>query len=1149
MNNYSAQILKHVTIVQKCFYDYANTVDKAISNYHLVEEELNNTLEKEIERLWQDKSVLMDKAIDDYMRIYDGCIFFANLVEKNAKIISNIDPDFNRVKQKVQSNRDDQLLINNSEDEVQTMKSIANRIGELGIEAIKGNSVFNFFNKHKFQKYAEIHYLVELANDICEKIMVQRKDEVKLQMIQIQREYEELIKNLKEKTEELLEETDIKTDRNIEKENSKLIKKLQGLAPPEILNNITKDIMSHEPNFSKYVPTNQEKPIIKFGFTKTEIEGEKSNCTKEITKTTYQKWVHEGNLLTLPFAFEAYDKCFFLIQTNSQTEENVYKGIQAVTARMLAQIPPTQLHCTFVDPRNAGRIFSPFMRLASNDKRVVGEQVYTKQDSINNVLNELYNYIDHIIQFKLSLGNGYENLYEYNKYAKENPESYKLLVVLNFPTNFTSDMIDKLSYIVENGTKCGVHIIITYDQDHISKNDSEEIIDTINKLSKTSLTFKSHENQIYMSSTPSKILFEFISPPSQLQLVSFISQLSKQIISANKKGTPFSVIVPELKTWFSKSSSDSLAIPIGKTGEGDHHLVFGFDTSQHAIVAGKTGSGKTSFLHTLITSACINYSPDELHLYLLDFKEGVEFIEYAKYQIPHVKLLGLESEQEFGESILKELQEELERRGEIFKRYFAQNLMTYREKSGQTLPRILLVIDEFQVLFDMQQNRQIANSCGSILDDLVRRGRSFGIHIILASQTVSDAMNSAFDPQTRSQMAVRIGLKADEKDAVALLGDDNDGIAKLGQEIGVAVYNSDSGKAPNTFFKIAYLSKTDQEETLQRIHEHGNSQGYTFNARVFSSQVEVSLEEKDIPVNVSPEEYAQHSPKTKLWLGKSSRVSPAYITANFNYYNEENMIILGQNTDLVRRTLYSSLCSALYHYHSSFQENSVGRIVYVDYPSRTRRKKDALDYLVGELGGYIHSISNDQLFQQEIMELLEEVRRRETGLSEEVSSCFLFINDIQRVRVIYNTESISTNSSTSFDDSEDPYLEDETEESSFFEEEIDNENPSMSEMFFTLLHRGPAVGIYTIVYCDTYNNLYNLLSLYEYDPFGYRVTCKLREDESNKFLGEDYAANLKKNYMICRDLEGEFQKFHPYQFPSQEWQDMYIQKITQVTEI
>ena len=61
------------------------------------------------------------------------------------------------------------------------------------------------------------------------------------------------------------------------------------------------------------------------------------------------------------------------------------------------------------------------------------------------------------------------------------------------------------------------------------------------------------------------------------------------------------------------------------------------------------------------------YRPSELQFYLLDFKKGVEFKLYADSELASMRVIGIESEREFGRSVLQRLDTELQRRGELFR--------------------------------------------------------------------------------------------------------------------------------------------------------------------------------------------------------------------------------------------------------------------------------------------------------------------------------------------------------------------------------------------------------------------------------------------------------------------------------------------------
>src|SRR5690606_36982073 len=115
---------------------------------------------------------------------------------------------------------------------------------------------------------------------------------------------------------------------------------------------------------------------------------------------------------------------------------------------------------------------------------------------------------------------------------------------------------------------------------------------------------------------------------------------------------------------------------------------------------------------------------------------------YATHNLPHAEVIAIESEREFGLSVLERLDEELRRRGEKFREAGVQSLGDYRaDHPADPMPRVLLVVDEFQELF--VEDDKLAQEAGLLLDRLVRQGRAFGMHVLLGSQTLSGAYSLA----------------------------------------------------------------------------------------------------------------------------------------------------------------------------------------------------------------------------------------------------------------------------------------------------------------------------------------------------------------------------------------------------------------------
>ena len=221
-------------------------------------------------------------------------------------------------------------------------------------------------------------------------------------------------------------------------------------------------------------------------------------------------------------------------------------------------------------------------------------------------------------------------------------------------------------------------------------------------------------------------------------------------------------------------------------------------------------------MHALITNLALNYSPDEIDLYLIDFKKGVEFKVYATHELPHASVVAIESEREFGISVLERLDAELRLRADRFRDAGVQDFSGYRNVPGTPpLPRILLIVDEFQEFF--VEEDKLAQEAALWLDRLVRQGRAFGIHVMLGSQSLGGAFTLA--RSTLGQMAVRIALQCSETDAHLILSENNIAPRMLSRP-GEAIYNDANG-APegNHFFQVVWLSDERREAYLKQLHE------------------------------------------------------------------------------------------------------------------------------------------------------------------------------------------------------------------------------------------------------------------------------------------------------------------------------------------
>ena len=304
-----------------------------------------------------------------------------------------------------------------------------------------------------------------------------------------------------------------------------------------------------------------------------------------------------------------------------------------------------------------------------------------------------------------------------------------------------------------------------------------------------------------------------------------------------------------------------MKIPVG-VGDGDSivSITIGEGSSHHGLIAGATGSGKSTLLHTLIMSAMLHYSPEQLHLYLMDFKSGTEFKVYESVKLPHIQLLALDAMQEFGESILENLVAEMEHRGSLFK--------------------------------DAKR--------------IVTEGRAFGIHLLMATQSTKVISDLTLSPGTIEQMRIRIGLKCGENDARYLFSDQNDtkALAMMKGPIGTAVMNLDYTEQPNIGFRAAYCDDKTQHELLEMISKQFDempSTLQTFEGGRTTNLLDYFREGNIVQTSELP---------VQIHMGTLIKVAPPF-AISIDKKKKHNLLICGSNERMAATVSNNYIISAL----------------------------------------------------------------------------------------------------------------------------------------------------------------------------------------------------------------------------------------------
>ncbi len=822
---------------------------------------------------------------------------------------------------------------------------------------------------------------------------------------------------------------------------------------------------------------------------------------------------HNGHshVISLPPAFStpAYlafpQQASLLIEHDPARRDQALRTLQLVMVRLLTGLPPGRVRFTLIDPVGLGQNFAGFMHLADYDDALIGGRIWTESGQIDQRLNDLTEHMETVIQKYLR--NEYPTIDDYNRQAGELAEPYRFLVIADFPSGFSEDALRRLSSIVSSGARCGVYTLIASDQrQRLASALLEDLVArSVHLAPKAGTDAQPPEGQfVWKDEVFGRFPLTLDQPPDQTALTRLMEQVGRAAQRAKRVEEPFSAIAPPAGQVWSRESHEELSVPIGRTGATRlQSLRLGRGVAQHALVGGKTGSGKSTLLHALITNAALWYSPREIELYLIDFKRGVEFKTYATHALPHARAVAVESDREFGLSVLQRLDAELGRRGELFRRAGVQDLPAYRRAESTPLPRVLLVIDEFQEFFTEED--RLAQEAALLLDRLVRQGRAFGIHLLLGSQTISGA--SGLARSTLGQMAVRIALQTSEADSQLILGDDNLA-ARLLDRPGEAIYNDAGGLVEgNSPFQVAWLDDAKREMQLSRIADLARERGFEREPPiVFEGSVAADIEQNRVLERMLHEKPSGAPSAPVAFLGEPVAIK-APTSVAFRRQSGANLLIIGQQEESALAMLAAAVISLA-------AQHRAGEARFVVF-----------DATAGDspLAGYVERLG--RVVPQEVQvvpwrdtgevigALATELEQRQAAEAAGQPAVYVLFHGLQRYRMLRKGE-----------------------EDFSFSMDAEEKPADPSKQFGDLLREGPALGVHVLCWCDTPAAVERTLERGLLREFDHRVLFQMSANDSSNLIDSPAANKLGFHRALAYSEEqGTLEKFRPYALPEAAW--------------
>src|SRR4051812_41873156 len=411
--------------------------------------------------------------------------------------------------------------------------------------------------------------------------------------------------------------------------------------------------------------------------------------------------------------------------------------VDSLLVRIVATTRPGSVRVSLYDPRRLGAGLGGFHALSRPGLLTV----YGVEE-----LKDLLGSLDRDIRRiqRDVLGGGHSSLAALSSATGRRPEPWQVVIVQSPVRGFRDDEIAHLESVMHAGAACGIHVICR-DAPLADAPGIETVEIGEDGSVRTSMTgglrvtveppppaaapgtepVESGEDGSVRPSRPGGLRVPVEPPPPDL--VRAVCERAARWVGIERDPPRFAELVPH--RFWSDSSAPGIRAPIGEDVDRYEPVeVLLGDDPVHALVGGPPGSGKTNFLYALIGSLAARYSPDELEFYLLAFKEGVSFARLAsgrtdKTWLPHARLIGvnINNDREFGLALLRFLGRELERRGAAARDQEVTKIEELRavDPDGHW-PRIVAVIDEFQVL--IQQQDKITDESLYLLNELTGAG-------------------------------------------------------------------------------------------------------------------------------------------------------------------------------------------------------------------------------------------------------------------------------------------------------------------------------------------------------------------------------------------------------------------------------------------
>ena len=459
----------------------------------------------------------------------------------------------------------------------------------------------------------------------------------------------------------------------------------------------------------------------------------------------------ESGVIRCPVGIHTNMASELLIQYQYTNEAEAKQGVQALLLNALRCFPLNEMKVSVLDFIHYNADVLGPLAVFCTIKKGVFDELPIGEEAQRKYLQLL---VDSCHQTEQKLGS--QTVFAYNQDPSHSIKIPQRILIINQTSQSGAGNRSELAYLLNNAQKLGLIIIrmvsITDDGGKTSEQKQIPLLPGVERILISGEGYKGFE--ILVGGARHAFQWNKMSAALPQGFTKKVSAAMKPAEMGTKFFQRHTVRVPKKSVGKRKPIEVPFAVD-----DDDNEIVCSFENDRFAAyVMGAAGSGKSTLLHTIIAGLLMNYHPDELELWLMDFKM-LEFKRYVNCRPPHIRYLLLEKSEDLVFAIIDRLTNVLNQRERLFAKRGWDKLSNVPPE--ENIPAIFVIMDEFaqmsQILKETQGNG-LAGDYTLKLENLLARGRALGIKFIFASQTFTDGV-AGLTETARKQIQTRFALK------------------------------------------------------------------------------------------------------------------------------------------------------------------------------------------------------------------------------------------------------------------------------------------------------------------------------------------------------------------------------------------------------